>query len=281
MTIRFTKMHGLGNDFIVLDAINQTIDLTQEKIRALSRRDTGIGFDQCLLVAASTDPTIDFFYRIYNADGQEVGQCGNGARCLARFIQYYGLTKKKSIRVATSSTSMQLQLNEDDSVTIAMEQPKLSPKEIPLLVDKEASLYQLPLENHTFCALHAINVGNPHAVIQVASLSKAPVATLGKEICEHPFFPLQTNVGFMEIIDSNHIHLRVYERGCGETMACGSGAVAAAAIGRLYYQLNEKIEIHLRGGKLQVSWPSKEGPIYLTGPASFVYEGVLFQGTIV
>lgn len=276
MMIRFTKMHGLGNDFMVIDAINQQIHITPEKIRELSQRDKGVGFDQCLLVETSKDPNIDFFYRIYNANGQEVGQCGNGARCLARFIHHYGLTNKKLLSIATSTTTMQLEINHDDTVTVKLPRPKLNPDEIPLLIDHQATLYQLPLRDHSRCELHAINIGNPHAVIKVDHLPLAPVETLGKEISEHPLFPLETNVGFMQIIDNSHIHLRVYERGCGETKACGSGAVAAAAVARLYHHSSERIEILLPGGKLDVHWPDIEGPIYLTGPATFVYEGVLF-----
>lgn len=275
MTIRFTKMHGIGNDFMVIDAIRQQIHLNPSQIKALARRDTGVGFDQCLFVEASKDPEIDFFYRIFNADGQEVGQCGNGARCLARFVYHYGLTTKKTISVATCTTTMRLILNENDTVTVDFGQPKLRPEDIPLLVNHQAVLYQLPLEDGSGCKVHAINVGNPHAVSIVDDVSEAPVATLGKEISEHPLFPEQTNAGFMQIIDTHRIRLRVYERGCGETKACGSGALAAAAVGRLYHHLAEQIHIELPGGELRVDWPDTKGPLSLTGPAAFVYEGVL------
>lgn len=274
MTIRFTKMHGLGNDFMIIDALNQQINLKSEQIKALSRRDTGIGFDQCLIVEASQNPMIDFFYRIFNADGQEVGQCGNGARCLARFIQHYGLTNKKTINVATCTTSMQLQLNEDQTVTVSMGIPRLNPNEIPLKAETQADYYELPgLKSK----VHALSVGNPHAVTVVANLDKTTVSELGKQIAEHPFFPEQANAGFMQIIDPSHLNLRVYERGCGETRACGSGAVAAGAAGRLWHNMAEQIEVSLPGGKLRIDWPDLEGPIYLTGPASFVYEGVLID----
>lgn len=275
--IRFTKMHGLGNDFMVIDALHQQINLSADQIRAFSRRDTGVGFDQCLLIEASQEPGIDFFYRIFNADGHEVGQCGNGARCLARFAQHYGLTNKKTISIATYTTKMQLKLNEDKTVTVDFGQPKLKPEDIPLLANHQAVLYQLPLEDGSSCKVHAINVGNPHAVTVVDELATADLATLGKQISEHPLFPEQTNAGFMQIIDSNHIRLRVYERGCGETQACGSGAIAAAAIGRLCHHLDEQIHINLPGGDLTVTWPDTRGPIYLTGPATFVYEGVLMS----
>lgn len=277
MTIRFTKMHGLGNDFMVIDALHQQINLQANQIKALSRRDTGVGFDQCLLVETSKEQGIDFFYRIFNADGREVGQCGNGARCLARFIHHYGLSDKKTISVATCTTKMQLQLNEDETVTIDMGHPKLNPEDIPLLANHQAVLYQLPLVDGSSCLVHAINVGNPHAVAVVENIEEAPVKAVGKQISEHPLFPEQANVGFMQIIDANRIHLRVYERGCGETSACGSGAVAAAAIGRLYHYLAAQIHLTLPGGELVVDWPDTTGPIYLTGPATFVYEGELMS----
>ncbi len=277
MTIRFTKMHGLGNDFMVIDALNQQINLQPQQIRALSRRDTGIGFDQCLLVEASKEVGIDFFYRIFNADGQEVGQCGNGARCLARFVHHYGLSSKKSIEVATCTTKMQLTLNNDNSVTVNMGNPKLHPDDIPLDAIHPADLYPLLLNDGSSWKIHAISVGNPHAVTVVDNLAATALDTLGKEISEHLLFPEQANAGFMKIIDPNHLHLRVYERGCGETRACGSGAVAAAAVGRLWHKMAEQIYVSLPGGELRVDWPDTNGPIYLTGPASFVYEGVLMS----
>lgn len=275
MTIRFTKMHGLGNDFMIIDALNQQINLQTQQIKALAKRDTGVGFDQCLLVEASKEPGVDFFYRIFNADGQEVGQCGNGARCLARFVHHYGLSDKKNLRVATCTTKMELELQEEGRVKVDLGQPKLNPGDIPLLANHLAILYQLPLSDGSSCKVHAINVGNPHAVTLVDNLDLAAVGTLGKEISEHPLFPEQTNAGFMQILDNNHIRLRVYERGCGETQACGSGAVAAAAVGRLNHHLAPQIHVSLPGGELIVDWPDTKGPIYLTGPATFVYEGVL------
>ena len=236
MTIRFTKMHGLGNDFMIIDALNQKINLKPEQIQAFSRRDTGIGFDQCLIVEASQNPKIDFFYRIFNADGQEVGQCGNGARCLARFVHHYGLNNKKTISVATCTTTMHLQLNEDQTVTVNMGIPRLNPEEIPLKAEAQADYYELDGLNRK---VHALSVGNPHAVTVVDNLAETAVADLGKKIAEHPLFPEQANAGFMQIIDDSHLNLRVYERGCGETRACGSGAVAAAAAGRLWHNMSE------------------------------------------
>lgn len=275
MTIQFTKMHGLGNDFMVIDAINQSIDLTLEQITKLSCRHTGIGFDQCLLIEKSQHTDIDFFYRIFNADGHEVGQCGNGARCLARFVHHYGLTTKQTIRVATKTTQMQLHINKDDTVSVDMGQPKLHPIDIPLQAKDQDILYTLPITSDNDCAVHAINVGNPHAVMVVNDIASIDIAGLGKKVSEHAFFPEQTNAGFMQILNPSHVRLRVYERGCGETQACGSGAVAAAAIGRLYHQLNEEITVSLPGGDLQIRWPTVDSSIVLTGPATFVYEGKL------
>ncbi len=268
-------MHGLGNDFMVIDAVHQKISLTREQIAHLSRRDIGVGFDQCLLIEASNQHNVDFFYRIYNANGQEVAQCGNGARCLARFVQHYQLTDKRVITVATHTTCMQLQINADKTVTVDMGRPKLNPTAIPIQEATQIPLYAIPLDKNDTCEIHAISVGNPHAILVVADLDTAPVDTLGKYISEHPLFPEQTNVGFMQIINPQQILLRVYERGCGETRACGSGAVAAMAIGRLYHQLAEHVTVTLPGGELTVHWPTLDDAIYLTGPAAFVYEGRL------
>lgn len=275
MTFRFSKMHGLGNDFIVIDGINQRIDLSTDQIKNLSRRDTGIGFDQCLLIEKSPTADVDFYYRIFNADGQEVGQCGNGARCLARFIQYQGLSDKKEIRVATPTTIMNLTINPDDSVTVDMGCPLLKPTDIPLSFAIQREWYPIPVDAGDIINLHALGLGNPHAVILVDNIEKAPVETAGHQISVHPLFPEQVNVGFMQIVNPGLIHLRVYERGCGETRACGSGAVAAAAAGRLFHRMNEQIIVTLPGGELTIDWPDTEASIYLTGPASFVYEGKL------
>ncbi|WP_133131084.1 diaminopimelate epimerase [Legionella yabuuchiae] len=275
MNLQFTKMHGLGNDFIVIDGINQSVNLHHEQIRLLSRRDTGIGFDQCLIVEKSTNPEVDFFYRIYNADGQEVGQCGNGARCLARFIAHYDLSNQTRLNVETRTTRMILYLNPDKTVTVNMGQPKLHPEAIPLMVEKEQALYQLKLNASNQYDFHAINVGNPHAVILVDHVEKAPVKEAGSLLSQHPIFPEQANIGFMEIKNKHHIKLRVYERGCGETQACGSGAVAAAAVGRLFHGLGAQIQVDLPGGSLIICWESKEDDLFLTGPAVFVYEGRL------
>lgn len=275
MAIKFTKMHGLGNDFMVIDAIHQKPDLRPETIARLAARHTGVGFDQCLVVEKSNHSDIDFFYRIFNADGHEVGQCGNGARCLARFLHHHGLTDKKRMTVATPTTRMQLLLNDDNTVTVDMGRPKLKPRDIPLFAVEKSSLYPIPLFSGQEQLVHAVNVGNPHAVIVVDEVGQSPVAVLGKEICEHRLFPEQVNVGFMEIVNPHQIRLRVYERGCGETNACGSGAVAAVAAGRLFHHLESTVQVHLKGGELTVDWPDFDSAMQLTGPAVFVYEGVL------
>lgn len=276
MNIKFTKMHGLGNDFMVIDGVNQQITLSPQQIMTMAQRNTGIGFDQCLLIESSVQHGIDFNYRIFNADGQEVGQCGNGARCLALFAKYYGLTDKNHLTVATRTTQMSLHINADSSVSVDMGIPRLSPSDIPFIAEQQSVEYSLELQKNKTVHFNALSVGNPHAVLVVEDIDKAPVHTLGSEISVHPRFPAQVNVGFMQIVTPNHINLRVYERGCGETQACGSGAVAAAAIGRLYHQLDKQIKVTLPGGDLFIDWPAFNESLILTGPAVFVYEGILF-----
>src|SRR3990167_8513037 len=243
MSLRFTKMNGLGNDFIVIDAINQNVNLNSEQISLLANRYTGIGFDQCLLIEKSPFPKIDFFYRIFNANGQEVGQCGNGARCLARFAEYYGLTDKKEMLVATKTTQIGLKLNADNTVTVDMGIPQWAPKEIPLLVDEEAPTYELRLISESANRseithhIHALSIGNPHAITIVSNIGSVDINVLGKGISEHSLFPEQSNASFMQILDPEHIQLRTYERDCGETLACGSAAVAAVSVWRGFYLL--------------------------------------------
>ncbi|MDX2345994.1 MAG: diaminopimelate epimerase [Legionella sp.] len=262
MTLNFTKMHGLGNDFMVIDAINQSVQLTTDQIKKLSCRHTGIGFDQCLILEKKMPEHpahIDFVYRIFNADGTEVGQCGNGARCLARFIQHYNLSPKKNLHIATTTTELELKLNADHTVTVNMGTPVWAPNP-----DIKPGL-----------SMHALTLGNPHVVMQVDEIKTAPVSTLGPEIETHILFPEQTNVGFFELITPSHIQLRVHERGAGETLACGSGAAAAAAVGRKFYDLEETIRISLTGGDLVINWPDMAGAVFMTGPAEFVYEGMV------
>ena len=276
MSLKFTKMNGLGNDFIVINAINQTVKLNAQQIAQLALRHTGVGFDQCLILDPSQNPDVDFFYRIFNADGQEVGQCGNGARCLARFIQYYGLSQHNPIRVATRTTQMNLHLNPDHSVTVDLGQPRWEPKDIPINAVQMSDTYDLPMSQGAVHFIHGLSVGNPHAVSVVSDVTTIDVKNFGKSISEHPQFPEQCNASFMQIINPERIKLRVYERGCGETAACGSAAVAAAAVGRRFYQMAQRIQVDLPGGTLWIEWPSLDDAILLTGPATFVYEGSLF-----
>lgn len=273
MGLKFTKMHGLGNDFIVIDGINQSVNLNSQQIATLANRHTGIGFDQCLIIEPARESSVDFTYRIFNGDGNEVGQCGNGARCMALFAKHHGLTNKNSLTVATKTTRMHLHINKNDSVSVDMGLPKLAPADIPFIAEQQAEEYTLHVDHGDYVTIHAINVGNPHAVLLVSNVNTAPVDTLGRTISLHQRFPEQTNTGFMQIINPQHIKLRVYERGCGETQACGSGAVAAAAIGRLYHQLDKQITVSLPGGDLVVDWLDNNSSIVLTGPATFVYEG--------
>lgn len=277
MKIKFTKMHGLGNDFIVIDAVTQTVNFSPKQIRELSNRHTGIGFDQCLMIESSNIGDVDFIYKIYNANGQEVGQCGNGARCVARLIKHIGLSDKNKITIATKTSKMQLLINQDNSVTVNLGIPKFNPVDIPIQSEFKQSNYEVNLLDSNF-NFHAISVGNPHAVIVVDDINNYPVASVGKALSEHNIFPEQANVGFMELVDADHIRLRVYERGCGETLACGSGAVAAAAIAHCFYKLDKKIIVSLPGGDLIIEWDGVNENIYLTGPATFVYEGYLTLG---
>jgi diaminopimelate epimerase len=283
MSIRFAKMHGLGNDFMVLDGINQDINLGATQIAALAQRHTGVGFDQCLLIERSQRADVDFNYRIFNADGQEVGQCGNGARCLALFVRHYGLTSKNKLTIATNTTEMDLIIHEDQSVRVDMGIPKLNPADIPFKSAVQTAEYSLELRTNSSSSerdpvtFHALSVGNPHAVLLVENIQSAPVEQLGQQISQHESFPQQVNVGFMQVIRADEINLRVYERGCGETQACGSGAVAAVAAGRLFHQLASSVLVHLPGGDLIVDWPNLQEAISLTGPAEFVYEGILLS----
>lgn len=272
MRFNFSKMHGLGNDFMVIDTLTQSIPLSSELIQKLSHRHTGIGFDQCLVVEKSILPGIDFNYRIFNADGEEVGQCGNGARCLARYIQAHGLSNKTELIVKTKTTQLKLVLHEDHSVSVDMGIPNFLPSEIPFKARIQENEYPLQLENHTL-KIHALSLGNPHAIVCVDNIDTAPVDNIGQAICHHPLFPEQVNVGFMQILNSQHIALRVYERGCGETLACGSGAAAAVVAGRQFHHLDKTVQVSLPGGNLEVTWPNEANTLTLRGPAEFVYHG--------
>lgn len=270
--INFTKMHGLGNDFVVIDAINQCLELTPKLIQQLSDRHFGIGFDQLLLVEKPISDNADFKYRIFNADGGEVSQCGNGARCFARFVRDKKLSDKDEIRVDTDAGQLLLRFDDENLITVNMGIPKHTPAEIPLLTDTESLFYQVRV-NETDSVFGAVSMGNPHAVIQVTDVETAPVAQVGKALESHLFFPERVNVGFMQVVDRQHIKLRVFERGAAETLACGSGACAAVVIGIEHQLLDHTVYVDLPGGALTITWEGRGQPVLMTGPAISVFEG--------
>ncbi len=274
MELRFSKMHGLGNDFVVIDAVNQSVHLDTHQIRHLANRRFGVGCDQVLLVERSDREDAAFRYRIFNADGSEVEQCGNGARCFARFVRDKGLTRADRIPVHTRSGLIELVVRDDGQVTVDMGAPVLEPADIPFEALVRAPRYALSVEGETL-EIGAVSMGNPHAVLEVPHVDSVAVERLGPLIESHPRFPRRVNAGFMEIVDRGHIRLRVYERGAGETLACGSGACAAVVAGRLWGELDETVEVALRGGNLVVSWPGENQPVLMTGPATFVFEGTI------
>jgi diaminopimelate epimerase len=270
--INFTKMHGLGNDFMVIDAINQHIELTPQQIKNLSDRHFGIGFDQLLLVEKPISENADFKYRIFNADGGEVAQCGNGARCFARFVQDKGLSDKNEIRVDTNTGELVLKFTEDRQIIVNMGIPKHCPDEIPVLAKQESKNYKIAVNTEEY-AFGAVSMGNPHAVLQVPDVKIAPVTELGRFLESHPMFPERANIGFMEVINRKQINLRVYERGAAETLACGSGACAAVVIGIEQNLLDHDVSVELPGGELKISWSGRGTPVFMTGPAISVFEG--------
>ncbi|EXJ13463.1 diaminopimelate epimerase [Imhoffiella purpurea] len=272
MRLRFTKMQGLGNDFAVFDAISQTIDPDPGWIRRLADRRFGIGCDQVLLVEPPRLPDTDFHYRIFNADGSEVEQCGNGARCFARFVRDQGMTDKDAIPVGTAAGAIRLHLEPNGQVRVDMGVPILEPARIPFVADQQASSYALALDDEAL-TIGAVSMGNPHAVLQVEDVDTAPVARLGPRIEIHPRFPQRVNVGFMQILDSRHIRLRVFERGAGETLACGTGACAAVVSGRVRGRLEDRVQVKLPGGGLVIEWDGPGKTLWMTGPAESVFHG--------
>ncbi len=270
--MRFTKMHGIGNDFVVLDAINQTVELSTAQVRRLADRRYGVGCDQVLLAAPATEPGMDFRYRIYNADGSEVEQCGNGVRCLAVFLQEQQLTDQRELTIQTLGGPTRVYLQPDGQVMVDMGPPRLEPPEIPFIAEHRASTYPLQVNGETL-TIGAVSMGNPHAVIEVADVDGAPVHALGPLIEQHSRFPRRVNAGFMEVVNRSHIRLRVYERGAGETLACGTGACAAVVAGRLQGLLDEEVAVGLPGGRLQIRWAGEREPVWMTGPAVTVFNG--------
>lgn len=272
MQINFTKMQGIGNDFVVIDAINQNIALTRDQIHHIANRHFGVGCDQLLLVESSDWPEAEFRYRIFNADGGEVEQCGNGARCFARFVIEAGMTDSRTIPVETKGGLIQLTMEDDDRVTVDMGEPNFEPDSLPFDAEGTPEYHELVVNDEKY-AIGAVSMGNPHAVLLVDSVGEAPVQVLGAAIESHPRFPQRVNVGFMEVEDRNNIRLRVFERGAGETMACGTGACAAVAVGIKNRLLDERVQVELRGGDLTIYWPGKGYHLMMTGPAETVYKG--------
>jgi diaminopimelate epimerase len=272
--LNFTKMHGLGNDFMVVDAISQPFRLTTDKIRELASRNFGVGFDQLLVVEPPGLPDVDFRYRIFNSDGSEVEQCGNGARCFARFVRDQRLTNKRVIRVQTAKGVIELSVGKGGMVTVNMGVPELNPPAIPFAADRRKDVYTVEVGDETV-ELTAVSMGNPHGVLLVDDVDTAPVAELGPRLESHPRFPARANIGFLQIVDRSHVRLRVYERGAGETLACGSGACAAVVAGRLRGLLDARVNMELRGGSLVVEWQGEGSPVMMEGSATSVFEGQL------
>ena len=294
--MHFTKMNGAGNDFVVIDSYSQIVTLDSSQIKQIANRYFGVGCDQLLMVEKSTSPNVDFKYRIFNADGGEVEQCGNGARCFARFVAEKGLTNKREITVETASGVIFLQLQADGQVTVNMGAPVFEPARIPfnapLLSESNQQVnhlnqqaqYSLQLQSETI-TISAVSMGNPHAVTLVDDVQTANVAQLGPQIELHKDFPQRVNAGFMQIVNSHEINLRVYERGSGETLSCGTGACAAAVSGIALGLLQSPVLVNTRGGKLTIAWAgevnssqvnsSEIAPVMMTGPAEFVFEGLI------
>ena len=272
MLLRFTKMHGLGNDFMVLDLVSQHAHILPKHAKQWGDRHTGIGFDQLLIVEAPSNPEVDFRYRIFNADGSEVEQCGNGARCFARFVLDKRLTAKKRIRVETKGGIIELDVRNDGQISVDMGPPRLVPAEIPFEAPAQALSYPLEVAGRNV-ELFAASMGNPHAVLRVDDINAAPVHELGPQIEHHPRFPQRVNVGFIQVIDRHRAQLRVWERGAGETQACGTGACAAAVAAISQGWMDSPLLIDLPGGRLSIEWAGPGTSVLMTGPAVRVFEG--------
>jgi diaminopimelate epimerase len=272
--LSFTKMQGVGNDFVVLDAINQRVELDANRARRIADRHFGIGCDQILLIERPRTPGTDFYYRIYNADGTEVQHCGNGARCFLRYVRDKRLTTKTEIRVETLSGIIVPRLEPDGQVTVDMGTPEFAPAKVPFVADKQEVTYRLEVAGQSV-EISALSMGNPHAVQLVDNVDRAPVLTQGPLIERHPRFPQRVNAGYMEVVDRHQIKLRVYERGAGETLACGTGACAAVAAGITRGDLDSPVSVQTRGGQLSIAWGGSQRPVLMTGPADTVFEGTI------
>ena len=272
MRLRFSKMHGLGNDFVMIDAISQKVRLSPEKVRKLADRRFGIGCDQVLIVEEPSNPDVDFRYRIYNADGSEVENCGNGARCFASFVRERKLTGKSRITVETSAGILELHVTSGEEVRVDMGAPILTPSEIPFSAAQQAATYPLQLGSEAF-NISAVSMGNPHCVLLVDNVAQAEVERLGPLLETHPDFPKKANIGFMEVVSRSEINLRVFERGAGETLACGTGACAAVVAGRLRDLLDSSVTVNLPGGSLTIEWAGDASSVLMTGPTAQVFQG--------
>ena len=270
--MKFTKMHGLGNDFVVIDALTQNVRVTASMARRLGNRTMGIGCDQILVVEPPSDPNIDFNYRIFNSDGGEVEQCGNGARCLARFVKDRRLTGKSMIRVKTMNRVMELRINADNLVSVDMGIPALVPADIPFQAAEPANLYAIDIGGNSY-QIAAVSMGNPHGILQVDDIQTAPVSDLGPQLECHERFPNRVNAGFMQVVDRQQLNVRVFERGAGETQACGSGACAAAVAAIQQELVDSPVTVHLNGGDLTIDWQGEGQPLIMTGPAVTVFHG--------
>lgn len=272
MKLKFTKMQGIGNDFVVIDGISQSVDLNAAQIRYIADRHFGIGCDQLLLVERPTVDHADFRYRIFNADGGEVEQCGNGARCFVRFVHDHGLTQQREIRVQTAGGMITPKLEDDGMVTVNMGAPRFAPEAIPFIAKQAALTYALQIAGQGL-TIAALSMGNPHAVQIVDNVDTAPVSSQGPLIEAHPRFPQRVNAGFMQIVDTHCIRLRVFERGSGETLACGTGACAAVVAGIRLGHLQSPVSVSTRGGELRIRWAGDNEPVWMTGPAATVFDG--------
>ncbi|HET9580052.1 MAG TPA: diaminopimelate epimerase [Usitatibacter sp.] len=270
--LRFAKMHGQGNDFVVIDGVRQAVSLSPEQVRFLADRHMGVGCDQLLLVGKPGSGDNDFRYRIFNADGGEVEQCGNGARCFARFVLDEGLTAKREIRVETASGVIVPRVEPSGQVTVDMGAPRFEPRDVPFLADEARLTYEIRVSGFPV-ELSVLSMGNPHAVQVVADVDRAPVAEQGPLLERHPAFPKRVNAGYMQVVSRRHIRLRVWERGAGETLACGTGACAAVVSGIRRGLLDEEVRVSTRGGDLAIRWPGDGGAVMMTGDAVRVFDG--------
>mgnify|MGYP001403252364 CR=1 FL=1 len=274
MKLAFTKMHGAGNDFVVIDGVTQVVNLSTAQLRRLADRHRGIGCDQILMVTPPDNPDADFRCHIFNADGSRAGQCGNGARCIGRFLKEKRLTRKRDILMLTDDDSLSLSLTEDGRVFAGLGAPRFAPPEVPFQADEIQDQYTLDVQGQSL-SIGALSMGNPHAILMVDDCDAAPVSTLGPLLEAHVRFPERVNVGFLQIQSRGEVKLRVFERGVGETDACGSGACAAAVHGIKLGLLDEKVVVNLPGGKLSVSWQSGDERVWLGGPTATVFHGTV------